>query len=313
MNLRTTLLHRLPGIVPLLFLTSVLSFGLVQLSPSDPAEVALRLNDITPTPEVIAETRARLGLDQPLPIRYFRWLDAVLHGDLGTSYVNGKSVAAELRQALPPTVMLAATATVIMLAGGLLTALPGVFRPGSRTDRLARLFLFFASAMPSFWLGLLLLQFLAVTLDLFPIGGMNGPASLALPALTLALPHMPAYARLLRAAMLRTARENFVLHDRARGLTPRTVMKHIFRNSLQSCLTALGMSLPRLMAGAFVVENIFAWPGLGRLCVTAIFNRDFPVIQAYVLLMAGMFIVCNLCVDICAALLDPRQREEAAQ
>ena len=138
-------------------------------------------------------------------------------------------------------------------------------------------------------------------------------ASIALPALTLALPHMPAYARLLRAAMLRTARENFVLHDRARGLTPRTVMKHIFRNSLQSCLTALGMSLPRLMAGAFVVENIFAWPGLGRLCVTAIFNRDFPVIQAYVLLMAGMFVVCNLCVDICATLLDPRRREEAAQ
>ena len=88
---------------------------------------------------------------------------------------------------------------------------------------------------------------------------------------------------------------------------------YIFRNSLQSCLTALGMSLPRLMAGAFVVENIFAWPGLGRLCVTAIFNRDFPVIQAYVLLMAGMFIVCNLCVDLCAALLDPRQREGAAQ
>ena len=209
--------------------------------------------------------------------------------------------------------MLAATAAVIMLTGGLLTALPGVLRPGSRTDRLTRIFLFLASAMPSFWLGLLLLQFLAVTLDLFPIGGMDGPVSLVLPALTLALPHMPAYARLLRAAMLRTARENFVIHDRARGLTPRTVMKHIFRNSLQSCLTALGMSLPRLMAGAFVVENIFAWPGLGRLCVTAIFNRDFPVIQAYVLLMAGMFIVCNLCVDLCAALLDPRQREGAAQ
>ena len=112
MTLRTILLHRLPGIIPLLFLTSVLSFGLVQLSPSDPAEVALRLNDITPTPEVIAETRARLGLDQPLPLRYFRWLDAVLHGDLGTSYVNGKAVTAELRQALPPTAMLAATAAV---------------------------------------------------------------------------------------------------------------------------------------------------------------------------------------------------------
>ena len=132
MTLRTILLHRLPGIIPLLFLTSVLSFGLVQLSPSDPAEVALRLNDITPTPEVIAETRARLGLDQPLPIRYFRWLDAVLHGDLGTSYVNGKAVTAELRQALPPTAMLAATAAVIMLAGSLLTALPGVLEIQAR-------------------------------------------------------------------------------------------------------------------------------------------------------------------------------------
>lgn len=313
MTLQSRLLRRLLGIIPLLWLVSVLSFGLVQLSPSDPAEVALRLNDIVPTPEVIAETRARLGLDLPLHERYLHWLAAMLRGDLGTSYVNGKPVVEELLQALPPTFLLALTATAIMLTGGILTALPGAFRPGSAADRLARLLLFFTSAMPSFWLALLLLQTFAVTLDLLPVGGMDGPASLLLPALTLALPHMSTYARLLRAAMLRTSREHFILYDHARGLPSRIIMKHIFCNSLHSCLGALGMSLPRLMAGAFVVENIFAWPGLGRLCITAIFNRDFPVIQAYVLIMAVLFIVCNLCVDICTALLDPRLREGDTQ
>lgn len=313
MNIRTYLTRRLIGAVPLLAAVSVLSFAIIQLSPSDPAEVALRVNDITPTPEAVAEMRERLGLDRPPWERYWSWLANVLRGDLGASYVNGKPVVEELRQALPPSAMLAATATAVMLAGGLSTALLGAFRPGSPGDRIARLLLFLASAMPSFWLGLLLIWGLSVTLDLFPVGGMNGPASLVLPALTLALPHMSAYARLLRAAMLRTRQENFVLYDMGRGLPARLVMGHIFRNSLQTCLTALGMSLPRLMAGAFVVETVFAWPGLGRLCVTAVFNRDFPIIQAYVLLMAGMFVICNLCVDVCAALLDPRLREGGAR
>ena len=255
------LLRRLTGLVPLLLGISFLSFVLVQLSPGDPAEVAIRVNDMTPTPELLAEVRAQLGLDRPFPERYLRWLAGVLRGDWGTSYVTGRPVAGELARALPPTLMLAGTAAIIMLACSLAVALVCVRHEGRAVDRLLRGLLFLGTSVPAFWAGLLLIWLFSVHLDWLPTGGLEGPSSLVL------------------------------------------------RNSLQASLTALGMSLPKLVAGSFVVECIFAWPGLGRLCVTAIFNRDLPVIQAYVLLMAVLFVAGNLCMDICASLLDPRLRE----
>ena len=155
----------------------------------------------------------------------------------------------------------------------------------------------------------LLIWLFSVHLDWLPTGGLEGPSSLVLPAVTLALPYLAAYARLLRNSMVQTAQEDFVLYARACGRSRGAILRMVLRNSLQASLTALGMSLPKLVAGSFVVECIFAWPGLGRLCVTAIFNRDLPVIQAYVLLMAVLFVAGNLCMDICAGLLDPRLRE----
>lgn len=303
------LLRRLLGIVPLLLGISFLSFVLIQLSPGDPAEVAIRVNDITPTPELLAEMRAQLGLDRPFPERYLRWLADVLRGDLDTSYVNGRPVAGELARALPPTLMLAGTAAVIMLACSLAVALACVRHEGRAVDRLLRGLLFLGTSVPAFWAGLLLIWLFSVHLDWLPTGGLEGPSSLVLPAVTLALPYLAAYARLLRNSMVQTAQEDFVLYARACGRSRGAILRMVLRNSLQASLTALGMSLPKLVAGSFVVECIFAWPGLGRLCVTAIFNRDLPVIQAYVLLMAVLFVAGNLCMDICASLLDPRLRE----
>ena len=274
---------------------------LIQLSPGDPAEVAIRVNDITPTPELLAEMRAQLGLDRPFPERYLRWLADVLRGDLGTSYVNGRPVAGELARALPPTLMLAGTAAPIMLACSLAVALACVRHEGRAADRLLRGLLFLGTSVPAFWAGLLLIWLFSVHLDWLPTGGLEGPSSLVLPAVTLALPYLAAYARLLRNSMVQTAQEDFVLYARACGRSRGAVLRMVLRNSLQASLTAL--------AGSFVVECIFAWPGLGRLCVTAIFNRDLPVIQAYVLLMAVLFVAGNLCMDICASLLDPRLRE----
>ena len=140
------------------------------------------------------------------------------------------------------------------------------------------------------------------------LGGLDRPSALILPAVTLALPYIAAYTRLLRAAILQTLEQDFVLHARACGRSERAILRHVLRNSLRSSLTALGMSLPRLVAGTFVVECIFAWPGLGRLCITAIFNRDLPVIQAYVLFMAALFLFCGRLMELCAALVDPRLR-----
>ena len=139
---------------------------------------------------------------------------------------------------------------------------------------------------------------------------MERPSSIVLPAITLALAYISTYVRLIRNNMVQNKHENYVYYARIRGLKETTIIKHIFKNSLQSSLTALGMSIPKLIAGTVVVENIFAWPGVGRVCVDAIFNRDFPVIQAYILLMAVLFVICNLLVDILSVAIDPRIRKE---
>lgn len=209
------LLRRLLGLVPLLLGISFLSFVLIQLSPGDPAEVAIRVNDQTPTPELLAEVRTQLGLDRPFPERYLRWLADVVRGDLGTSYVNGRPVAGELARALPPTLMLAGTAAVIMLACSLAVALVCVRHEGRGVDRLLRALLFLGTSVPAFWAGLLLIWLFSVHLDWLPTGGLEGPSSLVLPAVTLALPYLAAYARLLRNSMVQTAQEDFVLYARA--------------------------------------------------------------------------------------------------
>ena len=313
MNIRAYILRRLLGLAPLLLAISFFAFVIIQLSPSDPAEVAIRVNALTPTPELIAEVREEMGLDKPFLQRYVTWLDRAVHGDLGKSYVDGKDVAAEMRKALPPTLMLAATSAALMLACSIAAAFVGVLFEGRWPDVLLRGLIFLGTSMPAFWAGLLFIWFFAVHLDLLPTSGLSGPASLILPAATLSLPYIAAYSRLLRNSMVQTKQQNFVLYVRACGRGRWPVLRHIFRNSLQSSLTGLGMSLPKLVAGTFVVECIFAWPGLGRLCVTAIFNRDFPVIQAYVLLMAVLFVLCNLCMDVVSALIDPRLRERGRQ
>ena len=309
MNLRDYILRRLLGLPPLLLAISFFAFILIQLSPSDPAEVAIRVNAITPTPELIAQVRGEMGLDRPFLERYVVWLGRVCRGDLGTSYVDRKPVAGEMAKALPPTLFLGGTAALVILACSVGAGLVGALWEGRAPDILLRGAIFLCTSVPAFWAGLLLIWLFAVKLDLLPTGGLDGPASVLLPALTLSLPYIAAYSRLLRNSMVQTKQENFVLYARACGRKPSAIMRRIFRNSLQSSLTALGMSLPKLVAGTFVVECIFAWPGMGRLCVTAIFNRDYPIIQAYVLLMAVLFVLCNLLMDVCSALVDPRLRE----
>ena len=280
MSIRTYILRRLLGLAPLLLAISFFSFVIIQLSPSDPAEVVIRVNALRTSPELIAEVRKEMGLDRPFLERYLTWLGNAVQGDLGKRYVDGKSVSEEMLKALPPTLLLAAVAAVLMLACSIVAALVGVCFEGRWPDLLLRGLVFLGTSVPAFWAGLLLVWLFAVHLDLLPTGGLSGPLSLILPACTLALPYISTYARLLRNSMVQTRQQNFVLYAKACGRSRGAVLRHIFRNSLQSTLTGLGMSLPKLVAGTFVAECIFAWPGLGRLCVTAIFNRDFPVIQA---------------------------------
>lgn len=309
MSLSKYIIYKLLKAIPLLLLITFVSFLLIQFSPSDPAEVAIRVNALTPTPELIAETRREMGLDKPFMERYATWLVNAMHGDFGKRFVDGKPVAEEIAKALPPTLLLAFVAAIVLLLTSVPAAVIGALYEGRMPDILLRLLIFFTTSFPAFWAGLLLMWLFAVHWDLLPLGGLETPASLVLPAITLALPFIAAYTRLLRGSIIQTSQENFVIYERTCGMRPLSIFRHIFRNSLQSSLTGLGISLPKLIAGTFVVQCIFAWPGLGRLCVTSIFNRDFPVIQAYMLVMAIFFYLFNLFMEVIAAIVDPRLRE----
>ena len=308
--MRDYILKRLATVIPILIGISFLSFALISLSPSNPAEVALRVNEIVPTEEAVRAMEEQLGTNKPYIERYVTWLTDSLQGDFGNSYVNNKPVATLIGQAIPNTIKLALVALLITIVFSVLVGILCAVYEGSFGDKLARALVFVGTAMPSFWVGLLLIWIFSVKLNLFPTSGMERPSSIVLPAITLALSYISTYVRLIRNNMVQNKHENYVYYARIRGLKETTIIKHIFKNSLQTSITALGMSIPKLIAGTVIVENIFAWPGVGRLCVTAIYNRDFPIIQAYILLMAVMFVVCNLLVDIASASIDPRMRKE---
>lgn len=303
-------LRRLLLLIPLLLGISLLSFSLISLSPSDPAEVSIRVNAMVPTPELIELTRKELGLDQPAPVRYLHWLKNALHGDFGKSFVTGRDVVGDILEAAPATLWLALTSLAVILTLCVPLGILCALKENKLADKVVRALIFIASSFPGFWAGLLLMWLFAVKFNWFPTSGMRSPSSVVLPALTLSISYIATYLRLIRSEMIKTSKENWVKFARARCLPERLLVKRILLNSLRGTASGLGMSIPKLMSGAFVVENIFAWPGLGRLCVTAIFNRDFPVIQAYIMIMACLFILFNLASDLFVAWLDPRERQD---
>ena len=302
--------RRLISLLPILLGITFLAFVIINLSPSNPAEVALRVNNIVATEEAIASKTIELGLDKPFIERYFLWVINSLKGDFGTSYVNGKDVLGLFGQALPNTLKLAFVALLITIVFSVVVGVLCAIYEGSIGDKITRALVFLGTAMPSFWIGILLIWMFSVKMKIFPTSGMTASNAVVLPSITLSLGYISTYVRLIRNNMVQNKHENYVYYARIRGLKESTIIKHIFKNSLQTSITALGMSIPKLIAGTVIVENIFAWPGVGRLCVTAIYNRDFPIIQAYILLMAVMFVVCNLLVDVASASIDPRMRKE---
>lgn len=302
--------RRLISLLPILLGITFLAFVIINLSPSNPAEVALRVNNIVATEEAIASKTIELGLDKPFIERYFLWVINSFKGDFGTSYVNRKDVLGLFGQALPNTLKLAFVALLITIVFSVVVGVLCAIYEGSIGDKITRALVFLGTAMPSFWIGILLIWMFSVKMKIFPTSGMTAPNAVVLPSITLSLGYISTYVRLIRNNMVQNKHENYVYYARIRGLKESTIIKHIFKNSLQTSITALGMSIPKLIAGTVIVENIFAWPGVGRLCVTAIYNRDFPIIQAYILLMAIMFVVCNLLVDVASASIDPRMRKE---
>ncbi len=280
--------------------------------PSDPAEVALRVHQ-TPviTEELIEQTREELGLNDPYLVRYFNWVKGAAQFDFGVSYASpSRTVGQEIMTAMPNTLKLASFSFLLVIVISLPIGFLCAVYKDSWFDKLMRGVVFITTAMPSYWIGLMLMWIVSIKLDLLPTSGnYDGFRSLILPAVTVALTYVSTFIRLIRNNMIENMKEDYVLYAHVRGLKERNILvKHILRNSLHTCVVAIGMSIPQLIAGTIVVENVYAWPGLGTLCINSIFNRDFPVIQAYVLLIGVLFVVFNLVFDIIQVMIDPKLR-----
>ncbi len=309
------IIKRLLTAIPLLLCISFVCFVFINLIPSDPAEVALRVRQVPIiTDEAIAEVRAELGLDKPYLVRYLTWLVNCLKGDFGISYVNpSRTVAGELLRCLPATLRLAGASFILVILLSLPIGFFCAVYKDSWFDRIMRGIIFITTAMPAYWVGLLLMWSVSIKLDLLPTSGSGSWRHLILPACTVSLSYIATFIRLIRNNMLENMKQDYVLYANVRGLPQKSILvKHILKNSMHTCIVALGMSIPQLISGTIVVENVFAWPGLGTLCISSIFNRDYPVIQTYVLLIGVLFVMFNLLFDILQSLADPRLRKEAA-
>ena len=310
--MRKYIINRVLLTVPMLFVITFISFLLIILIPSDPAEVALRVNEVIPTPEAIENMRIELGLDKPFLTRYLYWIKDIIHLDFGASYINNnRLVFDEIKRTLPVTIKLSALSFIIVILISFPVGILSAVYKNKFFDKITRIFVFIFTAIPNYWLGLLLMWIFALKLKLLPTGGATSFKHFILPAITISITYISTYVRLIRNSMLENMKENYVFYAKVRGIKENTIiLKHVLLHSLHSTITSLGMSFVQLIAGTFVIENIFSIPGIGRLCITAIFNRDYPIIQAYILMMGCLFVFCNLFVDILQMLIDPRLREK---
>ncbi|WP_211655389.1 nickel ABC transporter permease subunit NikB [Planococcus alpniumensis] len=305
------LIKRLFAVVPIILFAIFLMFVLVRLSPVDPAQAYLAASNIHPTEELLTEKRQEFGLDRPLIVQYFQTVADIVRFDFGNSYVTNTPVWQEIATRLPATLQLAFSSILVAIIVSVPLGFLSAVYKNSWLDHFSRLLSYLGASIPQFWLGYVLIFFFAVKLDLFPVEGRGTWQHFVLPSITLSLALIAIYTRLLRASVLEELEEAYVLYGRTRGLKEKGIMvKHVLRISISPMLTGLGMNLGKLLTGTIIVEQVFSWPGFGRFFIEAIFNRDIPVIQSYVVLAACLFIVCNLIVDIIQLYLDPRISRE---
>lgn len=307
-------LKRLLQLIPILLAITFLSFAMMRLAGSDAVEQKMLNTGGAISEEQVQAAREELGLDKPFIIQYFAWLGNVLHGDMGNSYVSGKDVFRTFLSKLPATLLLTAVSLLLTIAVSVpLGILCAVFR-GKWIDVLIRVMSFIGNSMPNFFVSLVLMYFFAIMIPVFPvISGDFSLKSVALPAITLAIAMSAKYLRQIRAAVLEELNKPYVLGERARGIRFRVILfGSVLRSCLVTILTLLALSLGNLLGGTAIVESIFMWDGVGKMAVDAISMRDYPIIQAYVMWMAIIYVIVNLITDFSYRLLDPRIRLEEA-
>ncbi|MGI8673354.1 MAG: ABC transporter permease [Luteitalea sp.] len=315
------LIRRILLTVPVLIGVATLVFALIHLVPGDPAVSML---GEAATPADVAALRARLGLDDPLPRQYLRFLSAATRLDLGVSLRTGRPVGTELAEKLGATALLAMAAMSVALIVAVPLGIIAAIRAGTWVDHLAMAVALIGLSMPNFWLGPLLALVFGVQLGWLPISGRGSstamlfgsvpavpPAYLVLPALTLGLGLAAILARMTRASLIDELRELYVRAARARGVSMRrAVLVHALRNGLIPIITIVGLQFGAVLTGTIITETIFAWPGLGRLLIQSIQFRDYPMVQGCILLIAVTYVTVNLLTDLTYGIVDPRVRYE---
>ncbi len=301
------ILKRLILAVPTLLGVIIGAFFIIHLVPGDPVEVMLF--GANPTPEQITQLREQLGLDQPLYRQFARYFWGVIRGDMGESIQRHRPVSKEIGERLVPTLKLTFFGMGIAIVFGFTMGIVAALRPNSWIDNLCMSASNIAVAIPAFWLGIILILFFALHLGWFPATGQGGGKRLILPALSLGIGYSAIIARLVRANLIQVLEKEYILTARSKGLVERTVLfRHALKNALIPVITMIGLQFGNMMGAAVVIEMLFARIGLGRLLVTAILQRDYPLIQGTILVFGFIYIISNLIIDLLYSLVDPRIR-----
>ena len=308
-------LRRLMILVPVLFIVTILISSLIYFSPGDPVRVmlGLRANE-----EAVAKIRVELGLDKPYYIRYLKWLGNVTRGNLGKSLQRNEDVRDMIMERLPATLELTVFAVLVAVLLAIPIGVISATRVNTFLDNLLSFSSLFWISMPGFWVAMIAVMLLSMTLHLFPISGRGGPIwtlegmrYLALPGLILGIRQVAIISRLIRAGMLEILNEDYIRTARSKGLAEKIVIyKHALRNAMIPTVTIFGLQIPELLSLAVIIETVFAWPGTGRLLVDAVLKRDYTLVQGIVLVYALLVILMNLIVDLLYPYIDPRIKHE---
>lgn len=299
-------IYRIVSIIPVLIGISVAVFFMVRLVPGDPIDI-MYANRPKPTPEQRAAIEREMGLNLPIHRQYVRYVAGVVQGDLGDSFRTKQPVAEQIRARLPNTIKLTLASLAVALVLGIVAGVLSATFRNSWIDRISMLIAVGGVSIPAFWLGLMLILVFSVRLGWFPVAGARTWQHLVLPSVTLGLVVSAVLARITRASMLEALNQDYVRTARAKGLREFFVVgRHAFRNAMIPVVTIVGLLIGNLLAGAFIIEAVFGYPGIGLLAVNALQTRDFPMIQGIVLFVAVVYVVINVLVDILYAFIDPR-------
>jgi peptide/nickel transport system permease protein len=308
------LFNRILSLIPVLFIVSIVSFSVIHITPGDVAQNALKSPSGGADQKAVEEFRMKMGLNKPIYIQYLHWILYVLKGDLGYSYMTGESVLNKICDRFLITLRLGAVSMLISLSIAIPIGIIGAIKKNTLLDNVIRTFALIGVSMPNFWLAYILIIIFALTLHWFPVAGFGDNGDLMhaiLPSIALGAVYSAVMMRLMRSSMIETLEQEFVRAARAKGLPEwMIIIRHALKNALLPVITMIGINFAYILSGSIIIENIFAWPGIGQLIVSSIKLKDIPMIQGCILFLAVLFVLVNFAVDICYIYLNPRIRND---